>query len=140
MNRTLAQIVADNVTAAYQASEFTSENVLAEAAGVAPNTLRNLMRPTRREPGKRGFTSATLDALERVAGALGYPAWQLMHEGFSPQNPFGRILSQREVEVYQKWDEAFRSLPPLSPPSSPPPAGPASGPPENGAPAPASTK
>lgn len=136
MNRSLSHIVAENVTKAYQASDFPSETVLAATAGVAPNTLRNLMRPNRREPGKRGFTSATLDALERVAAALGYPAWQLMHEGFSPENPFGRILSQREVEVYTKWEEAYRLLPRLSPPPSAPPPGP----PENGSPAPASTK
>lgn len=79
MNRSLSQIVAENVTTAYEASHFSSETALAATAGVAPNTLRNLMRPSRREPGKRGFTSAPIDALERVAAALGYPAWQLMH-------------------------------------------------------------
>lgn len=49
MNRSLSHIVAENVTKAYQASDFPSETVLAATAGVAPNTLRNLMRPNRRE-------------------------------------------------------------------------------------------
>lgn len=121
MTKPLVQIVADNVSAAYQASGFHSENELAKVAAVAPNTLRNLMHPDRRAPNTRGEASPRLDVLGKVAAALGYQAWQLMVEDFRVADPpFSRPLTKREVEVYRQWEDAYRSLPPLSLSAQPP--------------------
>ena len=125
MTKPLVQIVADNVSAAYQASGFHSENELAKTASVAPNTLRNLMYPDRRAPNSRGEASPRLDVLGKVAAALGYQAWQLMVEDFRVADPpFSRPLTKREVEVYRQWEDAYRNLPPLSPSPRPSPPDP----------------
>lgn len=120
MERPIVQIVAANVKAALESSKFTSENELAKAAGVAPNTLRNLMSPDRRAPNARGEASPRLDVLAKVAKALSYDTWQLLVDGFKPADPpFDRPLTKREVEVYKQWEDAYRKLPPLSPPGAP---------------------
>jgi transcriptional regulator with XRE-family HTH domain len=121
MSKPIVQIVAANVHAAFECSKFSSENELARAAGVAPNTLRNIMSPGKRAPNARGEASPRLDVLAKVAKALGYDTWQLLVDGFKPADPlFDRPLTVREVEVYKQWEDAYKRLPPLSSPDSAP--------------------
>jgi hypothetical protein len=136
MTKPLVQVVADNILAAYGVSTFHSENEPAKAASVAPNTLRNLMHPDRRAPNARGEASPRLDVLGKVAKALGYEPWQLMVEDFRIADPpYSRPLTNREVEIYRQWADAYRSLPPLA--SSPRPSPPEPDPQKDGKPAPA---
>ena len=108
----LVQIVARNVRLALEASVFDSYRALAKQAGVAPNTVRNVIEPESRAPGLRGDVSPRLDILDKLARAMGYEGWQLMQATFDPANPPKRVLSKREADLYRKIEELYRGLPP----------------------------
>lgn len=112
MSDPLVQIIAKNVRAAYEVSGFKSFRALSERAGVAPNSVKNLIEPKERAPSKRGDVSPRLDILAKVATALGYEIWQLTATDFDPSNPPTRVLKKSEADFYKKIEDAYRGLPP----------------------------
>lgn len=112
MPKSIVQIVAQNARKAYEASEFKSHRALGRRAGVAANTVKNLMEPDSRAPGPRGELSPRLDILDKLAKAMGYEGWQLMQENFDPANPPARVLSTTEATWHAKVEELYRKLPP----------------------------
>lgn len=91
---------------------FDSHRALGKKAGVAANTVTNLMNPESRDPGKRGRSSPNMDSLDKIARAMGYEAWQLMLESFDPANKPTRVLNQSEAKFYGKVEALYRDLPP----------------------------
>jgi hypothetical protein len=89
MKRPIEQVLAHNVKAARehaeQAGRIESRRGAARSAGIAANTLRNLEVP--REPGSRGVASTTVDKVAKAAEAYGFDPWNLLVNGFDPQNP-----------------------------------------------------
>lgn len=112
MQKSLVQIVAQNVQRALDASQYDSYRSLAIAAGVAPNTVRHVVQPDSRPPGPRGETSPRLDVLDKIAAAMGYEGWQLLQANFDPENRPSRVLTAREAEWYEKIEALYRQLPP----------------------------
>lgn len=110
MKRSLVQIVADNARAAYEASEFKSYRALGKRAGVADNTVKNIIEPEARAPSARGDTSPRMDVVEKIAEAMGYRAWQLMQPNFTPADPPTKVLRRREAAFYDKIREAYDGL------------------------------
>lgn len=112
VKKTLVQIVAQNLKSAMEASEFDSYRALGRAAGVAPNTVKNLAEPDTRALGPRGETSPRLDVLDKIASAMGFQGWHLMQEQFDPANPPARVLTARESEWHSRVEKLYRELPP----------------------------
>lgn len=110
MSRSLVQIIADNAEAARQAAGAPSFRSLAAKAGLAPNTVRAVFKPAERAPSQRGDVSPRMDVVEKLAEAMGYQAWQLMQEGFEPQDPPTRVLNKREADFYRRIEDAYRGL------------------------------
>lgn len=110
MKRSLVQIVADNAKAAFEASAFKSYRALGAKAGVSGNTVRNVLEPDARAPSARGDTAPRMDVVEKIAEAMGYKAWQLMQEGFTPTDPPTRVLSKREADFYKRIRDAYDGL------------------------------
>jgi transcriptional regulator with XRE-family HTH domain len=112
MPKSIVLLVAQNLRKAFERSAFDSYRALASAAGVAPNTVKNLVEPESRTPGSRGEVSPRLDNLDKIARAMGYEGWQLMQENFDPTNRPTRVLSASEAEWYRKVEDLYRQLPP----------------------------
>lgn len=112
MNKPIVQIVAENLRRAYAVSGFKSYRQLGAKAGVAANTVKNLAEPDSRERGKRGEVSPRMDILDKIAGAMGYRAWQLMLENFDPADRPTRVLRKSEADFYGKVEALYRDLPP----------------------------
>lgn len=112
MDRSIVQIVARNLLRAYEFHGFDSHRALGKKAGVAANTVTNLMNPDARDPGKRGRTSPNMDSLDKIAHAMGYEAWQFMLESFDPADKPTRVLRRSEADWYAKIEALYRDLPP----------------------------
>jgi transcriptional regulator with XRE-family HTH domain len=112
MGNSVVQIIARNLLRAYEFHGFDSHRALGRKAGVAANTVANLMHPDQREPGKRGRTAPNMDGLERLANAMGYEAWQFMLETFDPADRPARVLRKSEADWYARVEALYRDLPP----------------------------
>jgi hypothetical protein len=112
MDKTLIEIVAANVRAAMAASAYDSYRALGRAAGVAPNTVRNLAEPGARVAGQRGEIAPRLDNLDKIARAMGYQGWQLMLANFDPGNRPSRVLTKSEADWYAQIRKLYSDLPP----------------------------
>jgi hypothetical protein len=83
---------------------YRNPNSLGVACKVSPNTIRNLLDPSRRTT-----TSAkpegypTLDILEKVALKLSCEVWELLHPDIEK--------SIREREMYLRLEHSFKTLP-----------------------------
>lgn len=110
MKRTIVQIVAQNARAAFEASRYESYRQLGKDAGVAANTVKNIMEPQTRAPNHRGDAAPRMDVVEKLAVALGYETWQLMQPDFQPKDPPTRVLTRREAEFYQRIRDAYNGL------------------------------
>lgn len=103
--RDLNQLIADNLKffMARPKSLYRNANALATAAKIAPNTVRNLL-----EPSKRTVTSTkpigypTLDKLAKIAAPLGCQVWELLHPDIRQ--------SLREREMYASIKTNFQLL------------------------------
>lgn len=82
---------------------YNNPTALARAALVAPNTVRNLLDPTRRtklyaHTSKReGYPN--LDMLERIADKLGCEVWELIHPNIEQ--------AQKAQEIYESLEATF---------------------------------
>jgi len=112
MKKTLVQTVAHNVQIALAASRFDSYRALGAAAGVAPNTVKNMAEPKERPGGKTAEVSPRLDNLDKIARAMGFEGWQLMQENFDPINPPARVLTASEAAWHAKVEDLYRQMPP----------------------------
>lgn len=111
MDKTLAQIVAENVRSARRFKGIDSYRELAGKAKVAPNSVRNLEEPDQRAPTKRGSVAPRLDILDKVAVAMGFATWQLLVRDFDPANPPPLAPpSEREVKAWRTIEQAYRDL------------------------------
>jgi|GEM_PF-5664230 len=80
--------------------EYRNANALGIAAKVAPNTVRNLLMPTRRTvtlSKPEGYP--TLDKLERIAEKLECEVWELLHPDVK--------RSLREREMYKNIEHDY---------------------------------
>jgi len=111
MSSHIVQLVARNLQRAYTHHGFESHRALGKKAGVAPNTVTNMMEPEGRERGKRGETSPNMTSLEKIARAMGYEAWQFMQENFDPADRPSRVLKKSEADWYAKVEQLYRELP-----------------------------
>lgn len=83
-------------------SMYRNANALGKKAGVAPNTVHNLLNPKKRTvttTKPEGYP--TLDKLEKIAKALGVEVWELLHPDIK------RSLDERDM--YRKIEADFRS-------------------------------
>lgn len=83
---------------------YKNPNALAVAAGVAPNTIRNLLDPSKRTTTRdkpEGFP--TLDILGKIASKLPCEVWELLHPDIEK--------SIREREMYLRLAHDFKTLP-----------------------------
>ena len=95
MAKDLHQVLTDNLRyfMRRESSLYKTPNALGIAAGIAPNTVANLLHPE-----KRTVTSSkpkgypTLDKLQAIATALGCEVWELLHPDIE--------RSVREREMY----------------------------------------
>lgn len=96
MGKDLRQTLIDNLNffMAREGAPYKNANSLGLAAGVAANTVRNLLNPR-----QRPVTSAkpegypTLDTIQVIATALGCEVWELLHPDIA--------RSIREREMYR---------------------------------------
>lgn len=110
-DRPLLDVIAANVKAARVARGIPSYQQLATKAHVSPNTVKNIEEPGARLTGKRGEASPRMDILEKIANALGYPAWHLMLQNFDPNDPPPRNPpTAREISLHRKIERAYREL------------------------------
>jgi hypothetical protein len=111
MDKSLVQIVADNVKAAREFRKIDSYRALASKAKVAANSVKNLEAPEQRAATKRGSTSPRMDVLDKVATALGFQSWHMLLEDFDPTNPPPlKPPTEREVKAWRKIEQAYREL------------------------------
>lgn len=106
----LSDIVARNVRMLFERSRFKSRRALAEAAGVAPNSIRHLLEPERRPMASRPDATPRLDVLEKIAAALGVTVQQLLSGDFNPDDPPSRMLTRSEAEFYARIRSAYDDL------------------------------
>lgn len=116
MQKSLVQIVAQNVKAAAKhhghALDDKGYRSLGRAAGVAANTVKNVIEPETRAPTASGKEpSPQLNVLDKIAKSMGYEAWQLLLDNFDPAQPFTRALTPEEAKFYNTIDEAYRNRP-----------------------------
>lgn len=103
--RDLNQLIADNLKFFMQRpkSMYRNANALASIAKIAPNTVRNLL-----EPSKRTVTSTkpigypTLDKLAKIAAPLGCEVWELLHPDIRQ--------SLREREMYRSIEKNLQHI------------------------------
>lgn len=119
METPLVQLVARNLTTAFDAAKaagkFSSERDFAVKAKVAPNTVRYLLNPTRREAGKRGELSPRLDSVAKLAEALGFPVWELLSDQFKPERRLAIVTLQEanwHKDIEKKYAELRAGVPP----------------------------
>lgn len=83
-----------------RSANLKNANTLGKAAGVSPNTVRNLL-----EPAKRTVTAdkpsgyPILDTLDVIAQKLGCEVWELLHPDIE--------RSLREREMYKQIEDDF---------------------------------
>lgn len=83
--------------------QYRNANSLGAAAGLAANTIRNLLHPEKRTvtSGKpNGYP--TLDTLELIAPKLNSEVWELLHPDIR--------RSRRERETYKHFEENYKQL------------------------------
>lgn len=102
--RDLRQIVAANLKffMARPNCPYRNANSLGKAAGIAPNTVTNLLHPSRRtvtSTKPQGYP--TLDKLERIATVLHCEVWELLHPDIE--------RSTREREMYRTIEADYLS-------------------------------
>lgn len=105
-NKDLRRIVARNLSffMGRESCQYKNANALGLAAGVAPNTIRNLL-----DPSKRTTTSAkpegypTIDILGKIALKLPCEVWELLHPDIEK--------SIREREMYLRLADNYKTLP-----------------------------
>lgn len=79
---------------------------LAKKAGVAPNSVVNMVHPKRRAPTKSGKSpSPTIEIVEKVAAAFDKEAWQLLHP-----DPASAPLNAGERETFEKVMRSIKDL------------------------------
>lgn len=86
---------------------YKNANALGVAAGVAPNTIRNLLDPSKRTTTRdkpEGYP--TLDILGKIALKLPCEVWELLHPDIEK--------SIREREMYLRLEHSFKTLPDAS--------------------------
>jgi hypothetical protein len=75
---------------------YTNANSLGVAAGIAPNTVRNLLDPTKRTTtAEKPEGYPTLDKLAALSLKLGCEVWELLHPDIE--------RSKRERVIYEQW-------------------------------------
>jgi transcriptional regulator with XRE-family HTH domain len=81
-NKTLRQVLADNLSAAMKAKKLSQPKV----AAAAKSAGRKIDQTT---VGRiaRGEIPTTVDTLDALAAGVGFEPWQLLMEGFSPERP-----------------------------------------------------
>ena len=83
---------------------YKNANALGVASGVAPNTIRNLLDPSKRTTTRdkpEGYP--TLDILGKIALKLPCEVWELLHPDIEK--------SIREREMYLRLEHTFKALP-----------------------------
>lgn len=81
-------------------SHLRNANALAVKAHVAPNTVRNILEPSKRTTtASKPLGYPTLDKIELLARALNCQVWELLHPDIK------RSLSEREM--YRKIEADF---------------------------------
>jgi hypothetical protein len=86
-----------------EGSLYTTANALGVAAGIAANSVRNYLDPTRRTvtaEKPEGFP--TLDKLQALATKLNCAVWELLHPDIE--------RSLREREMYRKVEADFERI------------------------------
>lgn len=79
---------------------YPNANSLGKAAGIAPNTVRNLLDPSKRTvTSEKPDGAPTLDKLEKIAEKLECEVWELLHPDIEK--------SLREREVYRNVQADF---------------------------------
>lgn len=106
MKKTLAHILSDNLAffMRREGSLYKNPNALGVSAGVAPNTVRNLLHPSKRTvtaDKPEGFPQ--LDNVEKVAKKLGVEVWELFHPNIEQ--------SIRERQFYAAAQSSFTQKP-----------------------------
>lgn len=87
-----------------EGSRLNNPTVLGKAAGVAANTVTNMLKPEKRTTtSKKPVGYPNLDNLVKVAKALNVQVWELLHPDI--------VRSLREREFYLRIERDFRSLP-----------------------------
>ncbi len=102
--RTLARILADNLNffMSKEGCPYPNANSLAVAARVAPNSVRNLLAPSKRTvtaDKPEGFPQ--LDTVQKVAAKLGLQVWELFHPDIE--------RSLREREIYAQLEAGLKA-------------------------------
>lgn len=93
-------VLAENIAAAMQRKQITSQEQLAKVSGVSQRTISNYLNPDKRAQGKSGRApSAKLSEVEQIARALNVETWDLL-----------RQLSPRERELHERIEAAYRAL------------------------------
>ena len=110
MAKSLAQIVATNVTNAREASGL-SRKAVAQKADVASNSVKNLEVPKLRARADKGETAPRLDILEKVASAMGFEAWHMLVENFDPHDPPPLLPpTARELTFHRDMQARYREF------------------------------
>jgi len=95
-----ALTLARNLRSAMEArrDKYGSQSQLAKAAGVAQTSIGYMLNPETRQPTKTGkMPSPTIEAIDKVARALGMQPWQLLypHPEDVERNARHRMLMDR---------------------------------------------
>lgn len=101
-NKTLRQVLADNLSAAMKAKKLSQPKV----AAAAKSAGRKIDQTT---VGRiaRGEIPTTVDTLDALAAGVGFEPWQLLMEGFSPDRPAAAAALRPSDE--QELLENYRS-------------------------------
>lgn len=91
----------------YMSEARISGNQLAKDAGISQTSLGFILDPDRRQPTKSGKQKGpTLVQIEKIAGALKVPVWELLF----PMPEDGKAASPRERELHHRIIHAYREL------------------------------
>jgi len=100
------KILADNINALMEKHpQYGSERLLGEAAKVGKGSIGNMRNP---ELG----VIPTLDNIAKVAAVFQLEPWQLLHRDMPK-----RAMTDRELEMYDAIERAYKALPPLDHPA-----------------------
>jgi len=101
------KILADNLNALMERfPQYGSERLLGDAAKVGKGSIGNMRRPDL-------GVIPTLDNIAKVAKVFQLEAWQLLHRDMPK-----RAMTERELEMYEAIERAYKTLPPLDHPAA----------------------
>ncbi|MCU0810139.1 MAG: helix-turn-helix domain-containing protein [Thiobacillaceae bacterium] len=105
--QSIADIIAANLASLMAAQQINSDAHLARLAKIDQKSIWRIRHKEQ---------SPSADTLDKLAGAFGLQAWQMLFPQLDPQNPPVFIVTATERELYRKLADMAHDLVARQPP------------------------